>query len=504
MSRQAAAGLGIVWSTTVAECKTRFRERLSMLRLFMLSVLCAALVPPSHAGYAILHVDRSAPQMSANTALLAAAVVLSAIALLVYGLMLDTGRSRDQQQRLQALFGSQPASIRLILLGRLCANITYAHAMVLFAGLALSTTLFARHGQLPSAEAFLLFACIVSPAVVSAAIVAMLIDTWLSRWVWLRVVSVLSVFSAGLVLSMFSPVDIVGISALRQLIGDATSGQMIALGFIKSDAAAQFAWHTLAVPASQIIVPRLQLLGALLCAGSILAWLAAPGLQKPAPTRVTASPQQRVSPSAVRPVDLYRHPAPAPASQPFTAALGGVGIVLQRLLARSKLACALLIFACGNGAAAGNTGLSLTLVLLAVVVVIAATPAKEFQVAASIERCEPALAPLGPQLTVFFALFLPAVAAAMPALLRLDLQQAATALCGLSALQAWLIWTHRQLDLPVAGIAVAGTLLYAVVFNNPPPGADIFGLWHSHPQALLISAICAVLAMLPLLPRGKA
>lgn len=483
-------------ATTGAELAVRARQRLSLLRLLTLIVLCAAMVPPPEAGYAILHISGRAPLMSADTALQAAAVVLGIIALIVFGLLLDVGRIRDQRQQLHVLFAVQPTSIRGLVLGRLFANLAYACGVVVIATVAITTTLLARFGTFPGFEAFILFVCIVSPAVVTAVVIGLLVDLLLPEQPWLRVVGVFMVVLTLAMLALFSPLDMIGITVLKQLIGNSDIAPQLAIGFIKSDTNTGFSWLEFAVPFQQVIVPRLALLAAVLSIGILGGLLLAPMLVKKSNQRnkrQLALTQESLKPSSES-AEMIAGGGHASLRTVFI-------IAFARFVLRSKFAMLLLATAFLIGLLGGSPGFSLTLILFVPFIVFANTQPDELRVAASIEQCEPALSRPGPQFMVLSVIFLPMLLAAAPALLGFELQQAMTALCGVIAISAWLIWTHRVHDFPVLGVSVAGIILYANAFNEVPPAMDVLGLWHSHPFALAISACMAVATTLALLPK---
>lgn len=483
-------------ATIEVEFTARIRERLSLFRLMALTVLCASMVPPPDAGYAILHISGRAPMMSACTALQAAGVVLGMIALFVFGLMLDVGWRRDQRQQLQGLFVTQPTNTQGIVLGRLFANLAYAHCMIAIAAIAISSTLFARYGTLPTLEAFVLFAYIVMPAVITAAIIGMLIDLLLPEKAWLRLMIVFSAFLMIVMMASFGSVDIVGVTVLKQLIGDADTPHELALGFIRTDASTRFIWLELAAPLQGIFMQRSGLLLVLLGVAMFFAMLLAPLLAR---VSIQTAKQKQ---SSTQEIAVVRGESMdcqmLGGGPPFFGKV--LAMIFVRIACRSKLAIWMLVTAFIIGLVDSSSGLSLTLVLFVPFMLLAGTPPEELRVAASIERCEPALSRLGPQLTVFSVIFLPMLVASAPALLQLDLQQAITALFGAAALTAWLIWSHRIHDFPVFGVSLAGIVLYANAFNNIPPAADVLGLWNSDPIALVISALMAVSAIAMLIP----
>lgn len=458
-------------------------------------MLCAALVPPPGAGYAILNVAGSVPQMSADTALQAAAMVLSVIGLFVFGLMLDVGVSRDERGQLQPLLQVQPASRQQLVCGRFLANLIYALLLVIIAALVLSTTLFARYGNLPSLEAFALYISLIAPNIVIAALVGMCIDLLLPEKAWLRLIAIMLAFSLIISFSMHEATDVLGMSVLKQLMGDSVGAQQVGLGFIKSDGSVLFDWKTFAVPLQDILIERVGSFVLLLCITLLLACAFASLAHKK---------HSRKSLGTVLSSNVKLH------SEAFSGqslpALNDVIVsppmvfmlVFSRLFGGAKHALLLLIVAFILGFLRLAPEIALTICLLVPFVILADVKPAELRVANTLECCEPAFSRYDSQLVVFFVIYLPMLLAAGPTLLRVDAIQALTALSGGVTLTAWLVWTVRVRDLPVFGISVAGMILYAIAFNNVPNGLDILGLRHSNLTALIISGILAMVALLTL------
>lgn len=479
-------------ATASTELLVRFRQRLSFFRLLVLVMLCAAMVPPPGAGYAILNIAGSTPLMSADTALQAAAMVLAVIGLIVFGLMLDIGVSRDKRGQLQPLLHVQPTSVRQLMCGRFLANLIYALLLVTIAALVLSTTLFTRYGNLPSLEAFALYIALVAPNIVIAALIAMCIDLLLPEKAWLRLIVIMLSFSVLTTFSLYEATDVLGLSVLKQLMGDSAGAQQVGLGFVKSDASVTFDWQTFAVPLQDIFIQRVGLFVLLVCIALLLAFTLAPLAHKkrsrkssgnilPAKTtfyRSAFSGQSLpvINPAIVSPLMVFT-------------------LVFSRLFGGAKLALLLLIVAFLLGFLGGAPEIALTVCLFVPFVILADVKPAELRVANTLECCEPAFSKLGSKLVVFCVIYLPMLLAAVPTLLQLDVMQAFTALTGGAALTAWLVWTIRVRDLPILGVSVAGMILYVIAFNNVPNGLDILGLRQSNPISLVVSSVLAILSV---------
>lgn len=140
---------GAFRATVIAELRLRFRTSGLVVRLAVLVILCALLVPPDNASYTVLSIDGMRPAMSADTALLAASLVLSTLIIPVYGLWLDLGRNRDAARDVRELILTVPQRMMYILNARLCAGGITAFISIIGALLILAVTVLTRYGSWP-------------------------------------------------------------------------------------------------------------------------------------------------------------------------------------------------------------------------------------------------------------------------------------------------------------------------------------------------------------------
>ena len=493
MSRPSAWRAGA--ATFRIELQLRFLDRLSWARFGLLLGLCAILVPAPGAGYAILNINGQAPRMSASTGLLAAAVVLNAIFIGIYGLLLDVGCLRDARSGLARLLAVQPVGPRVFVLARWAANMAYALMLTAVALVMLSTTLVARYAELPSAQALTMFMALVVPALVVASVLGLALDLALAHRPLMRSALALVVWTALTVFSVLGVLDVLGTAALRHSIGDWHAGDTLGFGLISSQGLASREWLSIAGESQASLLASLALTAKALVTGAVMIGLLGRRLwhSRSAVRTVNASADalgssaaapRQADAASTRLIGLSNGAGlPAPAGLPRVA-FG----VWSRLLRRSRLAAVVLVAAAVAACAAPQPGIALALLLLVPILLLNGTSLAEVRVARSLESCEPALARPTPQAVFAVVLLMGLWLVAMPALWRLHTFQALTAMLGMAALVSWMVLTHRLFDRPLIGVAVAGAAVYVVVFNQVPAWADIFGLWQLSGWALTISA----------------
>ena len=478
-----AGGLGATFAT---EFRLRLRDGGTLLKTVLLVFFCVALVPPPGAPYAVLHVGGVAPAMSADTAMIAAAVVINAVLLLAYGLSLDVGLRRDRRGGMDRIRHTAAGSHAGVAAGRIAANAAYAALSLLLAACALASTLFARFGAPPSETAFALYWAMVLPCALAAPLLAGIAECVCADALWPRMLLTVAVWSGCLVSSLKGGLDLVGIGTLIALIAPFHDTAGLSLGFIAADSEHGFAWTTLHGTLGQWLPGRLAPLAGLLPAAVVAVALLRWRLSTPprADNVGATAPAGRV-PAATLP----SHQGLPPGGR--AGVLSTLRLDLLRLRRKSPvafLACAVAFVA---GIASPAPGFALSLLTMVPLLLVARTSASEIAVAALTERCEPAYARLGATLHAALAILCPIAIAALPALVRVPPVQAATALAGSWALIVWLVLSHRRLDRPMLGIAVAAAVLYVLIFNEIPAAFDILGLSAPSGVALAIASALA-------------
>lgn len=476
---------GAFRATVIAELRLRFRTSGLVVRLAVLVILCALLVPPDNASYTVLSIDGMRPAMSADTALLAASLVLSTLIIPVYGLWLDLGRNRDAARDVRELILTVPQRMMYILNARLCAGGITAFISIIGALLILAVTVLTRYGSWPGGQALLLCFCITGVAGGFATVLGAGAELLGGRRTAIRVIVVFAAWSAAIVMAVTRLADLIGFKALIAMIGNPAAARSLSFGFIRASDTV-YDWRRFAVSPRPLILAmglRLLLIAAV---GVIVAALASLMSVKSACDvgRAAASPRMR---AWVEDPSVNLQVRSAAESRPKAIASGMV--IARRMFRRSRFGGIALLAGFALGCVPSvPQGVAMLVILAFPFVVLANISAAEARVVSSLERTEPAFLRIGNGLTTAAALIGLMVVAALPALLRMAPVQAATAVAALSAVAFWLELCCRHLDRPILGVAVALLAIYVAASNPSLPAADLFGLWHSSAAALAVSA----------------
>ncbi len=486
-------------ATLRAEFIRRVRHRTSLFQLLLFGALAALLVPSSTARYAIISAHGLRPQLSADTALVTAGVVLAVVLFPIYSLVFDAGRQRDASQHLDRLFATAPVSPWQIGAGRFMANVAFGSAVVAIAGLLLISTLHARYGTWPGLGAATAFLGNCLPVICLAAVTGLTLDLVLPDRPAARTALAFLCWMALVVLSVTHVVDPFGLDDLRRLIGDPTLTDALSIGFISVTDQQFFLWKELPAEAWQLIGGRLVIMAGWLILGAVVIaflgrWLHPVRLDAiGVGTRGTQGSEIRVDRGPPAAAGRFCEGAELavrrlPAIPGDVALLRAVSLFLTRLFRRSPVGWLVLIAALATGVMAKQPGAAIAMAAVAPLLLLARTSPAEVRVAAVIERSQAGLSSLGPALIAAMAIAAAMLAAAAPALVRVPPMQAATAVFGLAATAAWLVWAYRIANLPTLGVAVSGGLDYLLVFNDVPAHADILGLWQPSATACLIAS----------------
>ena len=480
-------------STVEAELRLRLSSQALLVRLFFLLALCAALSPQPGAGYTIIKIGDMVPIMSADTALVAAAIVINLLIVLVFSLMLDVGQARDARLNVTTLFRTQPITTPLLTLGRLLTNIVYGLGFAAVAGGALMTTLSVRYGTLPNATSFAIFLLLVAPAAITAAAVGALIDLVLPDRPALKTVTALVAWIVILMMGLGGSVDVVGTGAIHSLLGAGHHRDGLSLGFVPTDGTVTFPWRQLKNVDLAFVLYRLMFACVVTIVAASVTFAVAPLLHRASRSGLRRAGGVTTG-GAADAIPPYTPPYMPATSNPISQSRGLV-IASERLHRRSPYAVLVLVAAfvigCMNGVI---PGIAIATIVAVPFLLLARTSRAEVMLARTIEQCEPALQCPTAALTNGAAILPGMLLAALPAIARMSGVQALTAVCGMTAVSLWLTLTHRVLDMPLLGVSVAGLLLYVLIFNHPPASMDIMGLWS--PSAIALGVAATIAAVL--------
>ncbi|MFV2072656.1 MAG: hypothetical protein ACC742_08390 [Thermoanaerobaculales bacterium] len=481
-----ARSLAVVAAIIRMELTLRLRNPTFPLLLAFLLATCALLVPDPSAGYAIVTIDQKKPIMSAETALVAAGIVLGIMLLPVFALALDVGHARDRRNQLDRLQLTSPIPRAILPWARMLASLVFVLLTTLMLLVVVSSTIVARYGGVPAPSAMALFLLIVAPVGMLAALLAATFDRFLPERNLARTLFAFGAWMGAVVLSLVVQRDLFAIDYLKQTAMAGAAASVFALGVIETQNVSSIPWHVAPLTAS-FVGSRLALASLMVAVSGALAFLLRP--------RLSAAPfAGGVCPIAVAPREMERvKPAPLDATALATASmLTAVRIIVAGWMRRSRLAwvalAAALVLALIPG---GSRGASIAVALTLPMIIISRTSFREVRVAATLEKTTAALFRPSPALMYSLVLALVALAPTLPALARMQAVQSATAVLGGLASTLWLTWTHRCVRRPLLGISTFAGLWYFDVFNDVPPALDFLGLWHASSAALLLTAVAA-------------
>ncbi len=476
---------GAFRATVITELRLRFRTSGLVVRLAVLVILCALLVPPANASYTVLSIDGMRPAMSADTALLAASLVLSTLIIPVYGLWLDLGRNRDAARNVRALILTVPQRMMSILNARLCAGGITAFISIIVALLILAVTVLTRYGSWPGGQALLLCFCITGVAGGFATVLGAGAELLGGRTA-IRVIVVFAAWSAAIVMAVTRLADLIGFKALIAMIGNPAAARSLSFGFIRASETV-YDWRRFAVsPRPLMLAMGLRLL--LIAAVGVIVAVLASLMSVKSPCDIGGEPAASPRMRAWVEDPSVNHQVRIPAESCPKAIASGI-VMARRMIRRSRFGGIALLAGFGLGCVPSvPRGVAMLVILAFPFLVLSNISAAETRVVSSLERTEPAFLRIGNGLTTAASLIGLMVVAALPALLRMPPMQAATAVAALSAVAFWLELCCRHLDRPILGVAVALLAIYVAASNPSLPAADLFGLWHSSAAALAVSA----------------
>jgi hypothetical protein len=479
-----AGGLPALAATVRIELLLRLRDPALPVLLAFLLAACALLVPSPEAPYAILTLDGKKPLMSAETALVAAAVVFGLLVLPVYSLLLGVGHARDRRLHVDRLHLTLPGNGAALIGGRLLAGLVFVLLSTLLSLLAVLSTILARYGGLAPASAVALFFLAVLPVGLFAVAASAILDRCLPERSGVRAALVFGLWFALMALSAMAQWDLFGIRYLAQATATGDARPSLSIGVIAGQAMPAVPW--IHAPLTPGFVPfRLSLILGLVGALIPLAFLLSPS-----PRSVAAAGGHGTG--ASMPPAASRVLAQLPSVRlPTASAWVTVRAIAARWRGRARLIWALMALALALALSTAAPGAALAVAHTVLMAVVSRISQREQQVAATLERTTAAFLRPSPSLLHGGVLALMAAVPALPAFVRMAPVQALTASAGLLAASLWLTWTHRCVQRPLLGISTFSLLWYIDVFNDVPSVVDVLGLWHPGARTLTITGVAA-------------
>ncbi|NYF35682.1 hypothetical protein [Stenotrophomonas sp. JAI102] len=489
--------LASLWVWTCGTFRARCRDRRSLLSAGLILVFCAALVPGQEAGYSLLLAGDKAVSMTADTAMVLAAVLWGVFLFPFLVFMIGGAPAIERVQGAYRILYCAPLRPMLGVAGNLLGGIGMAVCFALLSCLSMVVLAYFKYAGFPAwpvvGMTLLLGAVVVSVALV----VAIVLDALVPMNRLGRVVAVIGAWLLLLQLTMLDSFDAFGIGMISNVVSG--TGPMT-LGFTTRVGVGAVEWHQLAGMAG-LAGSRLSMIGAMLVlAGALFVlcwrWM-----------RVRAIARPRRSARA-------RHPAALLAQQvPPVQAAGDVGVcgaawqLAQWYRRRSRwgwvLAGAALLSCLGSA----GIPMAVLLALASVLAGAARDGEHEIRALGGMDACQPALYGLRGLLVPALGLMLPAAVAMLPVVQAGGLRLA-TVEAGLLCIALCVVLCGRRARRPTLGFASCLLAVYAVVAEGIPPALDFIGFRGAGLPSLITAlalsgALCVVeLVRLRLQPRG--
>lgn len=491
------AGLSALAATVRTELTLRLRNPTLPVLLAFLFAVCALLVPDPAAHYAVVTIGQKKPIMSADTALVAAGIVFGALLLPVYALVLDIGNARDRGNMLDRLYLTSPANPAVVSTARLLASMTFVIITALLALFVVSSTVVARYKSLPAPSAAALFLLIVVPIGMVAALLAAVLDRFLPERNSAKTALAFAAWIGAVMASIAARPDLFGMSYVRDAMAPPGSDPAFSVGVVTTQGMSSIPWQT-APLASEFALSRLGLIALMTATAVGFGFLLRLRMNPTAPAKSTGgvvaapgAPSGDMSAISIARPTTVASVASVSATASASAFATMRGIV-ARWLTRSRIAWAAIVITLLLGIRPGGApGAALAVALTIPMIITSRTSLREARVSATLEMTTAAFFRPSPALMHGWVLALIAIAPALPALARMPVLQAATAMIALIGFAMWLTWTHRCVSRPLLGISSVAVIWYANAFNNMPAQLDILGLRHASTTALLIATVAA-------------
>ncbi|WP_427454813.1 hypothetical protein [Litorimonas sp. WD9-15] len=495
----------------LSEFELSLRRRLRTVPFYILilslSILAAALVPPSGAAYAVINIGGLQPDMSASTALLAAGFVMTILVIAIATLQMGIWSQPDKRTNLYLFEAVSPANTVLTLSGKIFANVVGIGITILAVTLIFSATIALRYNALPTPAAYFIYFIILVPALLYTLVGGLILDGIFPGNPALRSLGLFILVIAAVGLTLSNSLDILGYDVMRAAIGEDRSSRL-AFGFIQVSETKTIEWQNYRPNTMRAALGHMPL--ALLFAAGLTALLPLTAWwrkKRIVSVNYKTETAKRLSPKA----NLQKGEAQEISkTQPLTALHTGqsntfqtVKLTLLRLFRRTKLFPVLSLICILLGVAGAAPIFSLTLIYLGLYLIYNKTAIQDVVMSRTFERAENSYAGLSSSLMNSLALSAVSLLALTPTLLKLDPLHALTAVLGVICVIIWFEITFLRLDFPILGTAIFGLLYYIIGFNDLPSEFDILGLRNSNTTALSFISIVALILLSIMLRRSK-
>jgi hypothetical protein len=478
-AQPARQGAAVIWM----ELLLRLRDTNTPILAACVAAACILLTPSAEAGYAVITFGGMKPVMSAQSALVAAGLVLSLLTLPVYALGLGLGCVRDRRLRTGEWLAASPVDAMSIAGGRMVTNAIVVLLFSLVTLFLVSVAIVSRWGDFPGLHSMAAYLLIVVPAGLCSLPVAAVLDRYFGEQETAKAIAVIVFWTALMVASLVAAPDAFGFTFLRQN-APAGLGSDFSVGIVGAEHMSRIPWKSVELTSS-FAASRLWMLGVVAAICAVMSLLVRSGMLQSI-GRSLAWPD---SGSAVAAVEV----AGLPRVRPSTVGPMLAGwLVARRWLNGSHVVATLFVASVTIGILASSVRLSLGVALLIPLAIVNSRRISGSLEVRLFERSNSALR--WPSPLVFTALLLAVVTTvpAIPVLSQLTLVRSIHVLVAIVAASFWLTWSCAAIARPLLGISVYVLAWYLECFGDLPPAADLLGMGASSPVSFAAATGLAV------------
>lgn len=475
-----------LWVWSCGTFRARYRDHHSLLRMGLVLVFCAALVPGQDAEYSLLLAGDKAVVMSADTAMVLAAVLWGVFLFPFLIFMIGGAPAVECAQGVYRILYCAPLRPVVGVAGNLLGGSSIALCFSLLSCLSMAVLAYFKYAQFPAwpvvGVTLLLGVVVVSMALM----VAIVLDALVPLNSLGRVMTVICAWLLLLQLAMLDYFDAFGIGMISRVVSG--TGPMT-LGFTTRVGVGAVEWRHLDAVAG-LSSSLLSMIGIALAVAGMLFLLCWRWIR----VQVIARPRRRAC--ARRELVTLTQQGPKVQAAGSGSVWRGAWQFALWYRRRSRWGWALAIAALLSCLSGAGTPMAVLLSLAAVLAGAARDGEAEIRALEGLDACQPALSGLRGLFVPALGLTLPAAVAMLP-VIQAGALRLATVEAGLFCIALCLVLCGRRARRPTLGFASCLLAVYVVVAEGIPPSLDFIGFrvagLSSVATALALSVgLCAV------------
>src|SRR4051812_2758980 len=260
----ARQGAAVIWM----ELLLRLRDTNVPILASCVAAACVLLTPSAEAGYAVITFGGMKPVMSAQSALVAAGLVLALLTLPLYALGLGLGCARDRRLRTGELLATSPVDVATIAGGRMVTNSIVVLLFSLVTLCLVSVAIVSRWGALPGIASMGAYLLIVVPAGICSLPLAAVLDRYFGEQETARAIAVIMFWSVLMMASLVAVPDAFGFTFLREN-APPGMGSDFSVGIVGAEHMSRVPWKSVELTSS-FVASRMWMLGAVIATYAVV------------------------------------------------------------------------------------------------------------------------------------------------------------------------------------------------------------------------------------------